>query len=114
MIRCKSMNTRGLMTPSLLLLLGFLCSSVALGCSESPTPESEDSGSGPVEYYCPGEPSCYSAWGTTPDCCLTPTAVPAECVPWGWSCPSDMFLEVQCGRLDPVCEGVDAGPSDGG
>lgn len=58
---------------------------------------------------CPGTPpKCYSGWGGSPDCCLEP-GTEASCVAGEWVCPLDTFVEVECARLDPVCEGTDGG-----
>ncbi len=58
---------------------------------------------------CPGPaPKCYQGWSRSSDCCLEP-GTEATCEADRWTCPADTFFEAECGRIDPVCEGVDMG-----
>ncbi len=72
---------------------------------------------GPIFYdagaACGGPtPLCYAGWSGSPSCCLEP-GTPATCLPDGWACPPGRFRFDECGRVDPVCEGIDAGPGPG-
>jgi hypothetical protein len=54
-------------------------------------------------------PKCYAGWGASSECCLEP-GTDATCTSEGeWICPLDTFAEAECGRIDPVCEGIDGG-----
>lgn len=105
--------------PSLLPLVAVL----ALGCGDSHGPG--DGGSGdagppgldagpPAGDAGPGgcegaAPSCYQGWSGFDHCCLEGTERAATCVADRWSCASGSYLEGDCGHLDPMCEGIDAG-----
>ena len=57
-----------------------------------------------------GEALCYRGWSSNPSCCLSSDTLASV----GGVCPTGYFSAAQCGRLDPICESVDAGPQDGG
>ncbi len=93
------------MKRSALLLLLPLLFSVACHEGTDPLP-GQDASSLPDG----GETLCYRGWSNNSGCCLSSDTLPAI----GQGCPTGYFLEAQCGRLDPVCESVDAGPPDAG
>ncbi|MEZ4335527.1 MAG: hypothetical protein R3B82_02770 [Sandaracinaceae bacterium] len=91
-------------------LLPFLALA-ALACSSSHTGVDPDAGPTPSDGGggCGGPiPLCYPGWGGFADCCLEPGS-PATCSGGSWSCPSGAFLADDCGRVDSICEGFDAG-----
>ena len=54
-------------------------------------------------------PTCYEGWSGRSDCCIEGSTRPAICA-GGWTCEARYFTRAECGRLDPLCEGADAGP----
>lgn len=91
-------------------LLPFLAL-LALACSASHTGDDVDGGPTPADGGgCPSlMPVCYQGWSGLPDCCLDAPQL-ATCSGGRWSCPSGWFRAAECGRVDTVCEGIDAGP----
>lgn len=93
-------------------------------CGACPAGTFAEAECGSVDPVCEGVPAdggagcfgptplCYEGWSGSTDCCLEP-GTPASCAGGGWQCPAGTYSSAECGRLDPVCEGVDGGPGTG-